>query len=105
MSEVSNRICDNRYILKEPMTKILFTSITGIIALAVPAFSQNSIKDALVKHWQVTSDFTIAIAKQMPAESYGFRPVPEELSFAQLMVQIAGANVGACGLASGMTPP
>lgn len=84
------------------MMKTLFTSM---LALAIPAFAQNTVKDALVKHWKVTSDFTIAVAKQMPAESYSFRPVPEELSFAQLIVQIAGANVGACSQASGMTAP
>src|ERR1039457_1914093 len=84
------------------MTKNLFTSI---LALAIPALAQTTVKDALVKHWKVTSDFTIAVAKQMPAESYSFRPVPEELSFGQLMVQIAGANMSACGNASGMTRP
>ncbi len=72
------------------------------LALAIPAFSQASIKDALVKHWKVTADFTIAVANKMPAADYGFRPVPEELSFGQLMVQIAGANLGACSTASGM---
>ena len=66
------------------------------LALAIPAFSQNATKDALVKHWKVTGDFTIAVAKLMPAEQYGFRPVPVELSFGQLMVQIGAANVGAC---------
>jgi hypothetical protein len=76
-----------------------------MIALAMPAFSQSSIKEALVKHWQVTTDFTISVAKQMPAESYGFRPVPEELSFGQLMIQIGLANAGACSRASGMTAP
>jgi hypothetical protein len=76
-----------------------------MLALAIPALSQTAVKDALVKHWKVTSDFTISVAKQMPAESYGFRPVPEELSFGELIVQIAGANVNACGLASGMTGP
>ncbi|HTS31417.1 MAG TPA: DinB family protein [Bryobacteraceae bacterium] len=84
------------------MTKNLFTAM---LALSIPALAQSSVKDALVKHWQVTTDFTIAVAKQMPAESYGFRPVPEELSFAQLMVQIAGANLGACSQASGMAAP
>ena len=38
----------------------------------------------------------------MPADQYGFRPVPEELSFGQLMIQIAGANMSACSNASGM---
>ena len=64
------------------MTKNLLTSM---LALALPALAQTTIKDSLAKHWKITSDFTIAVAKQMPAESYGFRPVPAELSFGQLM--------------------
>lgn len=82
------------------MTKIFLT-----LALAIPAFSQSSIKDALVKHWKVTGDFTVAVAKLMPADQYGFRPVPVELSFGQLMIQIGGANLNACSLASGMKAP
>src|SRR6266513_1200718 len=72
------------------------------LALALPAFSQTTIKDALVKHWKTTGDFTIAVARLMPADQYGFRPVPEELSFGQLMIQIAGANMSACSNAGGM---
>lgn len=41
----------------------------------------------------------------MPAASYNFKPVPAELSFGQLFVQIAGANLNACALASGMPRP
>src|ERR1039457_3251666 len=84
------------------MTKNLFTSI---LALVIPALAQTTVKDALVKHWKVTSEFTIAVAKQMPPDSYDFRPVPEELSFGELMVQIAGASMSACSQASGMTGP
>lgn len=82
------------------MKKLLLTAM----ALAIPAFSQTTLstKDALVKHWKVTADFTMAVADKMPADSYGFRPVPEELSFGQLVIQIAGANINACALASGM---
>ena len=80
-------------------------SIFLTLALAIPAFSQASIKDALVKHWKVTGDFTIAVANKMPASGYGFRPVPVELSFGQLMIQIAVANLNACTLASGMKGP
>jgi hypothetical protein len=75
------------------------------LALTIPAFSQSATKDALVKHWKVTGDFTIAVANKMPADQYGFRPVPVELSFGQLMVQIAVANVGACATASGAARP
>jgi hypothetical protein len=83
------------------MTKKVLT----LFALALPALAQTTIKDALVNHWKVTSDFTTAVAKQMPAADYGFRPVPEELSFGQLIVQIGAANVGACSVASGMKGP
>jgi hypothetical protein len=76
--------------------------LLSIIALALPACAQTGVKEALAKHWKVTGDFTIAVAKLMPEESYSFRPVPEELSFSQLMVQVAGANVSACSAASGM---
>ena len=80
------------------MQKLVLTMV-----LAIPALAQNlPVKEALVKHWKVTGDFTIAVADKMPADSYGFRPVPEKLSFGQLVLQIAGANVSACSNASGM---
>jgi hypothetical protein len=75
------------------------------LSLVLPALAQTTLHDSLVKHWKVTEDFTIAVAQKMPADSYGFKPVPAELSFGQLMVQIAGANLNACTLASGMKGP
>jgi hypothetical protein len=36
---------------------------------AIPALAQPTIKDALVKHWKVTGEFTIAVAQMMPAEA------------------------------------
>lgn len=84
------------------MTKKLLTTM---FTLVLPALAQTTVKDALVKHWKVTTDFTIAVARQMPADQYGFRPVPEELSFGQLIIQIAGANMSACSQASGTAAP
>lgn len=84
---------------------IMKTILLTMLAVAVPAMAQNDIKDALVKHWKTTGEFTIAVAKLMPDDSYGFRPVPEELSFSQVMVQVAGANISACSVASGMKRP
>src|SRR5262252_7903384 len=83
------------------MKKILLTVAT----FALPAFAQTTIKDAMIKHWKATGDLTLAVAKAMPAEDYGFRPNPEEMSFGQLMAHIALADRGACANASGMTPP
>ena len=83
------------------MKYTLFT----LVALALPAFSQSTVKDAMVKHWKVTGEFTLKVAQAMPAESYTFRPSPEEMNFGQLMAHIATVNVGACANASGLERP
>jgi hypothetical protein len=80
-------------------------NLLTLLALSLPALAQTTIKDALAKHWKVTADFTIAVAEKMPADGYSFKPVPEELSFGQLIVQVAGANMSACANASGMPRP
>src|SRR3954466_16223175 len=77
----------------------------AIVVLAVPALSQTTVKDALVKHWKTTGDFTIAVAKAMPAESYGFKPEKDEMSYGQLMAHIGAADIGTCAAVSGMQRP
>ena len=83
------------------MKKYLLTMLVA----AVPALAQSTVKDALVKHWKVTGEFTMAVANAMPAESYNFRPVPEEMSFGQLMAHISLADISACAVASGQKIP
>jgi uncharacterized damage-inducible protein DinB len=83
----------------------MLTKLVTTIALSVPLFAQTTVKDALVKHWKTSGEFTIAVANTMPAESYNFRPNPAEMSFGQLMAHIAGVNLNACANASGMTRP
>lgn len=83
------------------MKTLLFTLVT----LALPAFSQSTVKDALVKHWKVTGEFTLAVAKAMPAENYAFKPQPDEMSFGQLMTHIGAADIGACVAVSGLKAP
>src|SRR5580698_11661275 len=80
------------------MRKICIALLT---LLTIPALAQSTIKDALVKHWKTSSDFTIAVAKLMSSADYNFKPVPDELSFGQVVIQVARANLGACPLASG----
>lgn len=81
------------------------TNLLTFLALAVPALAQTTVKDALAKHWKTSGEFTLAVAAAMPAESYTFRPNPEEMSFGQLMAHIAGVNLNACSNASGLTKP
>lgn len=80
-------------------------TLISLLAAALPIAAQTSVKDAMVKHWKTSSDFTLAVANTMPGETYNFRPNPEEMSFGQLMAHIGMANLGACANASGMTRP
>jgi uncharacterized damage-inducible protein DinB len=81
------------------------TRLLLIISLCVPVLAQTSVKDALVKHWKTSGEFTVAVAETMPAENYSFRPNPAEMSFGQVMAHIAAANENVCALASGTAKP
>jgi len=48
------------------------------------------------KHWTTAQGLAIAVADAMPAENYGFKPVPEEMSFGEQIMHIAQANYGYC---------
>ena len=80
-------------------------TIITLVVLAIPALSQTTVKDALVKHWKIAGDFTIAVAKAMPADDYGFRPEKDEMSFGQLMAHIGAADIGTCAAVTGMQRP
>jgi uncharacterized damage-inducible protein DinB len=75
------------------------------LVAAAPMLAQSGVPAALAKHWKVTGDFTIEVAKAMPPESYNFRPSPEEMTFGQVMAHIGLANLGACANASGLPRP
>lgn len=79
--------------------------VLTLLTAAIPCLCQTANKDVLLKHWKTSGDLTIAVANAMPAEDYGFRPVPVEMSFGELMVHIAAADRGACANASGLAAP
>jgi len=76
-----------------------------LLVLAVPSLAQNTVKEALAKHWKTSAEFTIAVGNAMPADSYNFRPNAAEMGFGQLMAHIAGINEYACAIASGLPRP
>lgn len=79
--------------------------LLGVLAFALPVAAQTGVKDALIQHWKTSGEFTLAVAGAMPAGDYGFRPVPQEMSFGELMAHIAAVNINACANASGLERP
>ena len=82
---------------------LLLMAVAVFTAASVPA--QTTQKDVLLNHWKASGDFALAVAEAMPADSYSFRPVPEEMSFGDLMAHISVANRNACALAGGLSAP
>ena len=71
------------------LTTVLFAGA----ALALPAMAQEGgLPSQLTDHWKTSKKYVIALAEQMPAEDYTFKPNPDEMSFGQQMAHIAGAN-------------
>jgi uncharacterized damage-inducible protein DinB len=60
-------------------------------ACAMPAFAQTDLKAIVVKHLQVSRDFTLKVADQMPEASYDFKLTPPQMSFAGQMVHLSQA--------------
>ena len=58
-----------------------------------------------VRDWQISKQFTLDVANAMPAEFYRFKPNPEEMSFGEQMIHIAGANVFRFNQITGIKPP
>jgi uncharacterized damage-inducible protein DinB len=76
----------------------LFLAATSIAG----GLPENDFKTLFPKHWQISKEFTLAVAEAMPAESYDFKPNPQEMSFGELMIHIAQSNSEAFARVAGM---
>jgi uncharacterized damage-inducible protein DinB len=64
-----------------------------LVAFAIPALcADDAVISKLVKHWQISKEYTLAIAEQMPEDGYAFKPSPEEMTFGGQLVHLAVAN-------------
>jgi len=70
----------------------------GTTAMAAPAASTSPVADALRQMEQRSARTLIAAAEAMPAEKYGYRPTPAQMSFAAIQVHLANeGNDFLCG--------
>ena len=74
------------------MYRWMTTLLVGA-ALVLPVLAQEGgIPPVLVDHWKTSKKYVLALAEQMPAADYTFKPNPAEMSFGEQMAHIAGAN-------------
>ncbi|HUL02970.1 MAG TPA: DinB family protein [Gemmatimonadales bacterium] len=65
------------------------TPVSNALRLSTANFSRNLVE----------------AAEEMPAEKYGFKPTPAQMSFADVVVHLAEGNDMMCGWISGTTAP
>src|SRR5690348_60406 len=85
------------------MTK--FALLAAVAAVALPVVKAQSPGEIFPKHWKTSGEFTLDVAKAMPAEKYTFKPVDEEMDFGRVMVHIGLANNNAFAIISGKDNP
>jgi hypothetical protein len=85
-----------------------FITITGFLlasALLLSAQNTNSPVASTVRQMEaVQAKNLIAAAEQMPADKYGYRPTPEQMSFAHLMTHVVESNNNLCARIAGEQP-
>lgn len=92
---------------------IIFRRLRGLAfaILAATASAQttqvNSVLDMpeFVRDWQISKQFTLDVANAMPADLYNFKPSPEEMTFGEQMIHLAGANIFRFNQITGIKPP
>ncbi len=77
--------------------------LAGCFALALPLAADE--KQALVKHWKTSGEFSVAVAEAMPEDSYNFAPNAEEMGFGVLMIHFANGNVNTFKAVTGLDGP
>src|SRR5579862_3520773 len=85
------------------MVRFKTALLAGAIFVA-PALAQE-VPGKLVDHWKTSKKYVLALAEQMPAADYSFKPNPDEMSFGQQMAHIAGANTFFFATISGQKDP
>jgi uncharacterized damage-inducible protein DinB len=77
----------------------------GAQATAAPAASANPLTAALTDLHRTGQNFILTAANAMPEDKYGFRPVPEAQSFAEILGHIVDWGYTFCSGAQGEASP
>ena len=87
----------------------MYRSLTTLLlgaALVLPVLGQEGgMPPQLVDHWKTSKKYVLALAEQMPAADYSFKPNPAEMSFGEQMAHIAGSNSYFFATLSGLKDP
>ncbi|MGC2707030.1 MAG: DinB family protein [Candidatus Acidiferrales bacterium] len=65
----------------------------------------NPVSSAVRSNLERNSKNILAAVDEMPADKFGYRPTPEQITFGHLVMHMAGSNFRLCSAISGMVMP
>src|SRR6516164_11577162 len=82
-------------------------AVAVVCAAVVPAFAQgkNPVTSVVREILPRQQKNIVAAVEQMPADKFGYKPTPEQMSFGKLVLHITEANNLFCGKIGGSPPP
>ena len=80
----------------------VFAIILGVM-LRPAAAQAPSIQAEMLKDWASLKDTITKIANEMPADKYGFKPTPAQMSFGDVIVHLSEGNDYLCSTVAGTT--
>jgi uncharacterized damage-inducible protein DinB len=79
--------------------------LIGPVHVASQGSPHAEVVRQLRARWIASSDYTRAVAEQMPADKYSYRATPEQMTFAQQLLHIAEQNQLIFHEMLGIAPP
>ena len=64
----------------------------AFLVVCAPLRAQNPVATALQSAALEAGRNLVESAEEMPADKYGFKPTPAQMSFGQVVLHVAGAN-------------
>ena len=87
--------------------RIYFAALAAIVPLPGLATSQqaNPVADAFRDNAKSSATNLIAAAEEFPADKYGYKPTPAQMSVGDIVVHLSQGNDYLCGAIGGMKAP
>ena len=79
--------------------------LASLCCPAILAQEKNPVAAAIREALPGRSKNMVAAAEEMPADKYGFKATPDQMTFGHLTLHIVEANYLLCGKVGGVAPP
>jgi uncharacterized damage-inducible protein DinB len=84
---------------------MLVTVACGLAIIGAAPNPSSPVSDALRSVAERSGKNLVAAAEEMPADKYGFKPTPAQLSFGEVLVHLSRGNDFLCSKISGVEAP